>query len=1087
MAIKIGANLAYNGKLPNFERDSFETKAAMKAFDENSIDEGHLSYCKEDGNTYQFKSSNTADDTTGRWRLFKTEADDEDLCSTGDIPVLKFKNRISNPSNHETFGYEILRKNIVGTDNILTKNMLSKKNTTYEIRYDFIITEDITIPANCTLKFNGGSIGGGHTLIGDSTRIEALPVQIFFNDIELSGSFDGVYIYAEWFGAKSLYSKTTANSEYVEFKEVSIPKAVYDLPDAAPAINKALQMSYRGGGEVEMLSRIYHIKTTVDICFRSVLHTQNDTLFVVNMTGDATTKVVHSETSGLMVDTTSEDDAYYTLARNEFFATNSMAIAFKMHPVKTKFYGGGSITLYPSRHTIGIYIYSIGYWYMDMTYYTPIIDMVICGEKKNISSPDPRDLVGSGAPTTEIGSGNSETIYYWDKSNKAYYARQKNKDWKLANSEADPHWNTCMRIEVTTGSSGGRIVNPHINCRMIYGARGLEVVIRDNSGTAWFNESWIEGSLTEMYSNYISVFCQKGLSCDAHDWQKLVVQSSDKSMYDSCMFYAICSGGIKLGHFWDVLWLGSKQKNNYYMGLYSTGINMTWVDGSVEDLGKNNKWGQKVFDYNNKSSILYSMWRNIWDKFVPKVVIGGGILNSAIEIDNISDKELKDMVSGQAPSKYIFDSDLATSCRIIDPENNKHGFYLKCYNKFNSSSYYNAIEKQTRYGYVLAIKYKCMGSGPVKCRVYGERPTTVQFKLRDINLNKGKLVNQINSEYLTETEFIEIPYNNVRDLTILIYTTDETEVNMKFDLVALELYVANLGGVYAEELSNKNEPTAPPHGCIYLKNGSPRINRGDAENPNWTYVGERYVDFADAEVSRIFAEKYGDGNNVTAWDLSKLTSLGSLFTNNNLIKTFNELPILTNLKVLNKDAFKNCSALTSIDLSNIEEIGIGAFNGCSNLQELGSLDSIKKISSGTYNSTFKGVKLDSISLPSLERLVGNVFNASSITRFENLGKIQVIQNGGNYTGAFSNNSALRFIRIPATCVEIQENSFRFSSKNATFVMEGATPPSLSPGWEYGDNGPKEIYVPDASVEAYKSADVWSKYADRIKPVSDFPA
>lgn len=75
MAIKIGANLAYNGKLPNFERDSFETKAAMKAFDENSIDEGHLSYCKEDGNIYQYKSANTVDSTTGRWRLFKTKAD----------------------------------------------------------------------------------------------------------------------------------------------------------------------------------------------------------------------------------------------------------------------------------------------------------------------------------------------------------------------------------------------------------------------------------------------------------------------------------------------------------------------------------------------------------------------------------------------------------------------------------------------------------------------------------------------------------------------------------------------------------------------------------------------------------------------------------------------------------------------------------------------------------------------------------------------------------------------------------------------------------------------------------------------------
>lgn len=75
MAIKIGANLAYNGKLSNFERDSFETKAVMKAFDENSIDEGHLSYCKEDGNIYQYKHTNAVDTTTGKWRLFKTEAD----------------------------------------------------------------------------------------------------------------------------------------------------------------------------------------------------------------------------------------------------------------------------------------------------------------------------------------------------------------------------------------------------------------------------------------------------------------------------------------------------------------------------------------------------------------------------------------------------------------------------------------------------------------------------------------------------------------------------------------------------------------------------------------------------------------------------------------------------------------------------------------------------------------------------------------------------------------------------------------------------------------------------------------------------
>ena len=71
MAIKIGSNFSFQGQQPNFERDSFTTKAAMKAFPETSIDDGHLSYCEADGNMYQFKSSNTVDATTGKWRVFR--------------------------------------------------------------------------------------------------------------------------------------------------------------------------------------------------------------------------------------------------------------------------------------------------------------------------------------------------------------------------------------------------------------------------------------------------------------------------------------------------------------------------------------------------------------------------------------------------------------------------------------------------------------------------------------------------------------------------------------------------------------------------------------------------------------------------------------------------------------------------------------------------------------------------------------------------------------------------------------------------------------------------------------------------------
>lgn len=71
MAIKIGSNFTFQGQQPNFERDRFATKTAMKAFPETSIDDGHLSYCAEDRNTYQFKSSNSVDTVTGKWRVFK--------------------------------------------------------------------------------------------------------------------------------------------------------------------------------------------------------------------------------------------------------------------------------------------------------------------------------------------------------------------------------------------------------------------------------------------------------------------------------------------------------------------------------------------------------------------------------------------------------------------------------------------------------------------------------------------------------------------------------------------------------------------------------------------------------------------------------------------------------------------------------------------------------------------------------------------------------------------------------------------------------------------------------------------------------
>lgn len=65
--IQVADNFNYRGKKPNFDRDSFDTLQDMKNYSENSLDDGHISYCKETNKHYKFNSNNQSDPTTGKW------------------------------------------------------------------------------------------------------------------------------------------------------------------------------------------------------------------------------------------------------------------------------------------------------------------------------------------------------------------------------------------------------------------------------------------------------------------------------------------------------------------------------------------------------------------------------------------------------------------------------------------------------------------------------------------------------------------------------------------------------------------------------------------------------------------------------------------------------------------------------------------------------------------------------------------------------------------------------------------------------------------------------------------------------------
>lgn len=109
--------------------------------------------------------------------------------------------------SNDGMGRVVLRKNLVEGVNTLVQTMINNSNTIYVIQYDFTLGEDITVPANCVLEFDGGSIKGDgankDTLTGQHTVIDASVTKIFDVSLNLSGNFvlyNGLNL--AWFGSK---------------------------------------------------------------------------------------------------------------------------------------------------------------------------------------------------------------------------------------------------------------------------------------------------------------------------------------------------------------------------------------------------------------------------------------------------------------------------------------------------------------------------------------------------------------------------------------------------------------------------------------------------------------------------------------------------------------------------------------------------------------------------------------------------------------------------------------------------------------------------------------------------------------------
>lgn len=206
------------------------------------------------------------------------------------------------------------------------------------------------------------------------------------------------------------------------------------------------------------------------------------------------------------------------------------------------------------------------------------------------------------------------------------------------------------------------------------------------------------------------------------------------------------------------------------------------------------------------------------------------------------------------------------------------------------------------------------------------------------------------------------------------------------------------------------------------------LRRGGQAHPT---AGLARIKFADPEVERICVANFSsDGVVVTYEDAEKVTSIGSLFRSNTLIKNFDELRFFKNVQKLDGYAFNGCTSLEYVNLENVVTTG---------------------------DQVFMNTTLVSFIAP----------NISSI---------------GTYQMRYNN--ALRVIDLGENCAWIGNRGFSDCPNTEVIICRAANPPGLGYNTSLATNS-CPIYVPDASVDTYKTASTWSSYASRIKPLSEY--
>lgn len=284
------------------------------------------------------------------------------------------------------------------------------------------------------------------------------------------------------------------------------------------------------------------------------------------------------------------------------------------------------------------------------------------------------------------------------------------------------------------------------------------------------------------------------------------------------------------------------------------------------------------------------------------------------------------------------------------------------------------------------------------------------------------------------------------DVTIGEWTTEETP------------------DVGTAEEESESETTIPNNQIWYTATAKVEPNKS-------TVYWSHYYDIESNEWNEA------TGNGIITFDCN-VTSIGTAtFSDKHILKSI----ILPNtITYIGEYAFEDCSKLTSITIpESVNSIGARAFTDCYGLEEFkgkfASNDGNCLIVNGVLNS-FASVGITEYTIPDSVQEIGvYAFNGHS-----NLTSINIptgVTKIGE--GAFAYCSGLTNITISNSVMEIGDYAF-FNFSDVDVYINNTTPPTIVGNDLFSTVIQNvRIYVPAQSVDKYKIAEGWKDYADII--------